>query len=127
MKAMLDAYNPRGTTTHVSFNTTKSDLWKTAVARCHVNYVVCDSDWEAELARAVENHPRVKAYVKNQGLQFEVPYRDSAIPKKYLGEGVEITPNTLRNIRQSTIAFELAKVPSLSAAPRAERAAADAR
>jgi type III restriction enzyme len=26
----------------------------------------------------------VKAYIKNQGLQFEVPYRDGAIPKKYL-------------------------------------------
>ena len=26
----------------------------------------------------------MKAYVKNQGLQFEVPYRDGAIPKKYL-------------------------------------------
>jgi len=84
MKAMLDAYNPRGSTSHVNFNTTKADLWTTAPAKCHVNYVVCDSDWEGELARVVEAHPRVKAYVKNQGLQFEVPYRDGAIPKKYL-------------------------------------------
>lgn len=84
MKAMLDAYNPRGSTAHVSFNTSKADLWKTAPDKSHVNYVVCDSDWEGELARVVENHPRVKAYVKNQGLQFEVPYRDGSIPKKYL-------------------------------------------
>lgn len=84
MKAMLDAYNPRGSTTHVSFNTTKADLWKTAADKSHVNYVVSDSDWEGEMARVVESHPRVKAYVKNQGLQFEVPYRDGAIPKKYL-------------------------------------------
>jgi type III restriction enzyme len=84
MKAMLDAYNPRGTTTHVNFNTTKADLYKTGADKCHVNYVVCDSDWEAELARVVEAHPRVKAYVKNQGLQFEVPYRDGTIPKRYL-------------------------------------------
>lgn len=46
--------------------------------------MVCDSEWEAELARVVEAHPRVMAYVKNQGLQFEVPYRDGSIPKKYL-------------------------------------------
>ena len=84
IKAMLDAYNPRGSTSHVTFNTTKATLWKTGADKSHVNYVVCDSDWEGELARVVEAHPRVKAYVKNQGLQFEVPYRDGAIPKKYL-------------------------------------------
>ncbi|HRD78060.1 MAG TPA: DEAD/DEAH box helicase family protein [Hyphomicrobiaceae bacterium] len=84
MKAILEPYNPLGRTTHVSFNTSKSDLYATSGDRCHVNYVVCDSSWEAELARVVEAHPRVIAYVKNQGLQFEVPYRDGAIPKKYL-------------------------------------------
>jgi type III restriction enzyme len=84
VKAILDPYNPRGSTTHVSFNTTKELLWETAQTRCHVNYVVCDSAWEAELARVVEAHPRVIAYVKNQGLQFAVPYRDGGNPKKYL-------------------------------------------
>jgi type III restriction enzyme len=84
IKAILDPYNPRGSTNHVGFSTTKADLYKTSPEKCHVNYVVCDSSWEAELARVVESHPRVKAYVKNQGLQFEVPYRDGAIPKKYL-------------------------------------------
>ena len=84
IKAILEPYNPRGSSAHVSFNTTKTLLWKTTAEKSHVNYVVCDSDWEAELARVVESHPRVIAYVKNQGLQFEVPYRDGAIPKKYL-------------------------------------------
>lgn len=82
MMAMLDAYNPRGSTTHVSFNTTKADLWKTAPDKSHVNYAACDSDWEAELARVVESHPRVKGYVKNQGLQFERPDRDGGIPQE---------------------------------------------
>lgn len=84
IKAILDAYNPRGSTNHVSFNTTKDTLWKTTADKSHINYVVCDSDWEAELARVVESHPRVIAYVKNQGLQFEVPYRDGSNPKKYV-------------------------------------------
>jgi len=84
IKAILDPYNPRGSTTHVSFNTTKETLWTTAADKSHVNYVVCDSAWEAELARVVEAHPRVKAYVKNQGLQFVVPYRDGGTPKKYV-------------------------------------------
>jgi type III restriction enzyme len=84
VKAILDPYNPRGSTTHVAFNTTKELLWETAQTKCHVNYVVCDSDWEAELARVLEAHPRVIAYVKNQGLQFTVPYRDGGNPKKYV-------------------------------------------
>ena len=42
--------------------------------QCHVNWVVCDSDWEAEFCRVAEAHPRVRAYVKNQNLGFEVPY-----------------------------------------------------
>ena len=84
IKAIIDPFNPRGSTSHLSFNTSKADLWTTNPERSHINYVVCDSGWEAELARVVEAHPRVKAYVKNQGLQFEVPYRDGAVQKKYL-------------------------------------------
>jgi type III restriction enzyme len=83
IKAILDAYNPKGSSRHVNFTTSKS-LWRTAPNKSHVNYVVTDSEWEAELARVIESHPRVCAYVKNQGLQFEVPYRDGAVPRKYI-------------------------------------------
>ncbi len=48
-----------------------------------MNAAVLDSDWEAEFARVAEAHPRVLAYVKNQGMQFEVPYRDGATPRRY--------------------------------------------
>ena len=83
VKAILDAYNPAGSTRFVAFNTTKS-VWSTAPDKSHVSHVVLDSDWEAELARVVEAHPRVLAYVKNQGMQFEVPYRFGAIQRKYV-------------------------------------------
>jgi type III restriction enzyme len=49
-----------------------------------VNYVVCDSDWEAEFARVVEAHPSTISYVKNQALGFEVPYRLGSMPRRYL-------------------------------------------
>ncbi len=49
-----------------------------------VNAVVCDSPWEGELARVIERNPHVLAYVKNQGLNFEVPYRDGTTPRRYL-------------------------------------------
>jgi type III restriction enzyme len=84
IKAIPDPYNPAGSTTHVSFTTSRKTRYRTSPSRCHVNWVVCDSDWEAEFARVAEAHPRVLAYVKNQGLGLEVPYRDGAIPRKYL-------------------------------------------
>ena len=84
IKAILDAYNPIGSTQHINFNTSKPTLWKTDPRRSHVNWVVCDSDWEAEFCRVAEAHPRVKAYVKNQSLGFEVPYRYGSTSRKYL-------------------------------------------
>lgn len=84
IRAVLDAYNPIGSTIHVNFNTTKSTRWQTDSRRCHINWVVTDSSWEAEFCRVVESHPRVKAYVKNQGLGFEVPYRYGSITRKYI-------------------------------------------
>jgi type III restriction enzyme len=83
IKAILDAYNPKGATRHVSFNTSRS-TWKTAPNKCHISHAVLDSEWEAELARVLESHPNVRSYAKNQGMQFEVPYRDGATPRKYI-------------------------------------------
>lgn len=83
VKAVLDAYNPKGSSRFVSFNTAK-DTWTTDRRKSHVNLVVTDSSWEGELARCIERNPHVRAYVKNQGLGFEVPYRDGAIARKYL-------------------------------------------
>ena len=84
IKAVLDAFNPTGSTAHVNFTTSKPTRWQTDPRRSHVNWVVCDSDWEAELCRVVEAHPRVRAYVKNQGLGLEVPYLYHATPRIYL-------------------------------------------
>ena len=84
VKAILDAYNPTGSTAVVNFTTSKELRWQTAPNKSHVNWVVCDSDWEAEFARVAEAHPRVLSYVKNQGLGLEVPYLMGSTPRKYL-------------------------------------------
>ena len=81
VKAILDAYNPAGSTRFVAFNTSKGVAVTT---KSHVSHVVLDSDWEDRLAQVLEAHPRVIAYVKNQGLQFEVPYRFGAVARRYL-------------------------------------------
>ena len=83
-RAILDPYNPTGSTSYVNFPTTKDTLWKTDPRKCHVNFVVCDSDWEAEFCRVAEAHPRVISYVKNQSLGFEVPYVLGAARHRYL-------------------------------------------
>ncbi len=84
IKAIMDSYNPIGSTVHVNFNTSRRERWLTDPRRCHVNWVVLDSDWEAEFCRVVEAHPRVKAYVKNHNLGLEVPYRYGSEMRRYL-------------------------------------------
>ncbi|HPO13646.1 MAG TPA: DEAD/DEAH box helicase family protein [Candidatus Hydrogenedentes bacterium] len=84
VKAILDAYNPTGSTRYVNFTTSKTTRWRTAPDKCPINWVICDSDWEAEFCRVAEAHPRVRAYVKNQNLGLEVPYLFGSIPRKYL-------------------------------------------
>jgi type III restriction enzyme len=83
IKALLDPYNPTGSTSHVRFTTSRTDRWETSPERCHVNWVILDSDWEAEFCRVAESHPRVRAYVKNQGLGLEVPYRYGSETRRY--------------------------------------------
>ena len=84
VKAVLDPYNPVGSTAHVNFNTTKASRWEADSRRCHINWLVLDSDWEGEFCRVAESHPHVKAYVKNHNLGLEVPYRRGSEMRTYL-------------------------------------------
>lgn len=88
VKAILDAYNPTGSTSYVNFTTSKAPRWQTRPDKSHVNWVVCDSDWEAMFAQVIEGHPRVLSYVKNQGLGLEVPYLHGSTPRKYIPDFV---------------------------------------
>jgi type III restriction enzyme len=86
IKALLDPYNPTGSTMHVRFNTSRTDRWNTSgpPPKNHVNWVVFDSDWEAEFCRVAESNPKVIAYTKNHNLGLEVPYRYGSEMRKYL-------------------------------------------
>lgn len=86
--AMLDPYNSTGSTSHVSFNTSKRSRWETDARKCHINWVILDSDWEGEFCRVAESHPKVKAYVKNHNLGLEVPYRYGSGMRRYLPDFV---------------------------------------
>ncbi|MEJ7595789.1 MAG: DEAD/DEAH box helicase family protein [Planctomycetaceae bacterium] len=83
VKVILDAYNQVGSSSFVNFTTSKEDRWQTAPNKCHVNWAIMDSDWEAEFCRVVETHPQVLCYAKNHGLGFEVPYRMGSEARRY--------------------------------------------
>ncbi len=86
IKALLAPYNPTGSTAHVRFNTSRTDRWDTGgpPPKNPVNWVILDSDWEAEFCRVAEAHPKVLAYTKNHSLGLEVPYRYGSESRKYL-------------------------------------------
>jgi len=90
IKALLDPYNPTGSTKHVRFNTSRTDRWDTSgpPPKNQVNWVLLDSDWEAEFCRVAESHSKVIAYTKNHNLGLEVPYRYGSETRKYLPDFV---------------------------------------
>src|ERR1700686_253514 len=45
IQAVLDPYNPTGSTAHVNFNTSKTLRWETDARRCHGNWALLDRDW----------------------------------------------------------------------------------
>jgi type III restriction enzyme len=72
-----------GTTRSVAFDTAKT-VWTTNPERCHLNFVTEDSGWETAVMEKIERMPQVKAYVKNQGLNFKIPYTFEGRPGNYM-------------------------------------------
>lgn len=70
--AILNYYNPEGSSAYVSGETTKP-VW--ATTKSHVNYVVADTkSWEQIAAKTLEEIDEVKCYVKNNFLGFRIVY-----------------------------------------------------
>ena len=124
VKAVLNPYNPDGSTRYVRFVTTKRGLWKTN-AKCHINWAVLDSDWEGEFCRVLEACGRVKSYVKNDHLGFVVPYMRGMDRHEYypdfivrLDSGVnlvlEVKGFAGEDVRQKREAMETQWVPGVN-------------
>lgn len=84
IRAILDPYNPVGTTCDVRFTTSKPLRHQTSERHSHVNWAILDSTWEGIFCKLLEKHEAVRAYVKNQNLGFEVPYRMGSVARTYL-------------------------------------------
>jgi type III restriction enzyme len=70
---------PRYETRRGDGSTAEVDFWTSRdvreVVRSHVNYMVADTaKWEQSAAYVLDTHPLVKAFVKNAGLGFAMPY-----------------------------------------------------
>jgi type III restriction enzyme len=83
LKPILRPYDPLGSTRHVDFDTVRP-VYATDPARCHVSYVVLDSNWEAKMAETLEEMDEVVCYVKNQGLGFTIPYTLNGEERGYM-------------------------------------------
>ncbi|WP_037295607.1 BPTD_3080 family restriction endonuclease [Roseobacter sp. AzwK-3b] len=84
LRAVLDPYNPTGSTSGVNFNTSKATRYHPRSDKSHLNWIITDSDWEDKLAARIEDHSRVVSYAKNHNLGFEVPYLMEGEPRTYL-------------------------------------------
>jgi type III restriction enzyme len=77
----IERYRPSGSTSEVLFRTVK-DVHDTG--KSHVSHVVVDSGWEWKVAFEFEKSPYVVSYVKNDHLDFAIPYEYEGTPHNYL-------------------------------------------
>lgn len=82
ISAILNYYNPEGSSRYVHGVTTKA-VYPTT--KSHINYVVADTDsWEQIAAKTLEQNPQVKCYVKNHFLGFAIPYLEGTTEHNYI-------------------------------------------
>jgi len=67
----IERYRPFGSTSEVQFRTLKEAY---GTVKSHVSHVVVDSGWEHKIAYELDKNPDVIAYVKNDRLDFTIPY-----------------------------------------------------
>ena len=88
----LDRANPTGDTSGIGWWTKKDpkELWVTN-RKSHISHVVPHSGWEATVAAAIEDMgDEVLRYVKNDHLDFTIPYIIDGIQKSYVPDFVVV-------------------------------------
>lgn len=84
---VMRRFDPEGSTDVVDFFSTKA-VYETDPNLCPVNFVVLDgvggNTWEQIVAQTLEALPDVAAYVKNDHLEFAIPYVHAGRTHRYL-------------------------------------------
>jgi len=87
LKPILQPYNTIGSTKYVDFDTTR-EVYPTDAKWCHISHVVADTEsWEQKMAQALEElgeEGLLISYVKNQGLNFLIPYTINGQEHNYM-------------------------------------------
>ena len=81
---VVDKFTPEGSSFHIDFFTSKLLRFEGSPAKCHVNLAVCDSSWELNFCQLLDNESAVHAWIRNDGLGFEIPYIDKDESHIYL-------------------------------------------
>ncbi|MFC1751643.1 BPTD_3080 family restriction endonuclease, partial [Patescibacteria group bacterium] len=93
---ILARYDSIGSTQYVDFTTTKPVR---ETIKSHINYVVADTEeWEQGVAKKLEDMDEVECYVKNQGLNFYIPYEYKGITRAYMPDFIVRINNLEGNI-----------------------------
>ena len=78
----------RGSTRFVDYHTTKEIY---PVNHCHLNAMVADTKkWEQSAGFALDTHPGVFRWVKNEHLGFFMPYRKQGVPARYIPDFIAL-------------------------------------
>jgi len=78
---IIEKFRPWGYTREVLFRTTKACF---TTEKSHVSHVVADApSWEHSAAFYLEETPEVISYVKNDHLDFEIPYESEGLRHLY--------------------------------------------
>jgi len=76
----IERYRPVGSSSEVMFRTVRECY---GTAKSHVSHVVTDSRWEHSVAYQLERNPNVISYVKNDHMDFEIPYEFAGVTHGY--------------------------------------------
>src|SRR5690606_11765840 len=81
----------RGSTLFVDFYSTKPIY---PAEKCHLNAMVADTaKWEQSAAFALDTHPGVLRWVKNDHLGFTIPYRKRGIQARHFPDFIAVLKN----------------------------------
>lgn len=87
----LDA-NPRWLTTARLIEYKSNRRHRHDTAKSQVNIAVCDSDWEAQVAAALDQHPGVTRWIRNERLGWTIPYRWDGMNRQYEPDFIAVAP-----------------------------------
>jgi len=105
-------------------STADVDIWTTKevreVNRSHLNYVVADTRrWEEQAAYYLDTNDKVDAFVKNQGLNFTIPYLHNGQAHDYVPDFiVRLKTNPAKHLILETKGFDPLEEVKRAAAER---------